>query len=104
MAFDCLPIRQHFLGIVCDDITKDMWVPPNELIGYRFKDIRKRKPPVFISNRSMEYNLQGQVPELLYELVIGATVNGINNLVGLFNDQMPYRLVGLLSIPRTLPA
>jgi hypothetical protein len=59
--------------------------------------------PVFVGRQlRVERDLEQDVAELLLEFLAGfATIDRIEDLVGLFQQVHPQRLVGLLAIPRT---
>ncbi len=77
-----------------------MGVAPDDLRGDRGLDVGQVEDALFRGELGMEDDLEPQVAELIREGWGRAALEGVVDLVGLLEQMVPERLVGLLAIPR----
>jgi hypothetical protein len=77
-----------------------MWVPSGHLVADSVDHVVHRELAGLGPELSVEDDLKQQVAELLHEMVPRALVDGLHDLVGLFDDVRAKGSPGLLAIPR----
>ena len=87
------------MGIRARGIRKHMRVSPHELGRKAAGDRCQVEIPALGSDLCVEDHLEEQVAQLVFEVVQGAPVDGVRDLVGLFDGKRDERGGGLFAIP-----
>ena len=77
-----------------------MGMPVDELFTHPVRHVVQGESPRVLLNGGVEVDLEQHVPQLLFEAVRIALVNGLRRLVRFLEKVAADRLVGLLLVPR----
>ena len=107
---DGVPVGNHRLGVVGGDRPEHVWVAPDQLVVDPFDHIDHGEPTLLLGDGGVELDLVQQVAQLLDQCRIGRRLVGveclerIDDFIGLFEEVLDQRLMGLLLVPRALLA
>ena len=96
MAF---PISVQFSFIAGNGIGKYMGVTANEFFTDGRNHVTELKSALLLGHLGIEHHLKQQIAEFALKRLQVGVVNGLGNLIGLFNRVRRYRGKGLLNIP-----
>ena len=100
---DLLPVLEHLAGAAHADVPEDVGVTSDELLRLGLDDVVQGERAVRLGDDAVEDDVQEDVAQLLLQLVRVAVVDGLDGLVGLLDEEVLYRCVGLLAVPRAVP-
>ena len=101
LALDLFPVAQDVVGISDGNVGEHMRMPTDQLVGDRPTHVVRGEAPDLGCDLRMEHHLQKHIPQFAAQLVVISGVDGIQDLVGLFQQMGFERVVILLAIPRT---
>ena len=81
-----------------------MGMPTHELVADPGEDLRERELPLLFRDRGLHRDMEKEVAELLCQVRGVLPPERVENLVGLLEETLPERAVGLFPVPGTLPA
>ena len=100
LDLDLLPVAQDGVGVGRDRVAKDVRVAADELGAEIFGDVAEVEVATALRGHlRIEKNLQQQVAELVLEVRPGAALDGVEDLVGLFQRVALDAVEGLLAVP-----
>ncbi|MNH83524.1 hypothetical protein D3C73_359190 [compost metagenome] len=76
-----------------------MRMAEDQLVVQTADNIVDREHSCFLFHLGMQHNLKQQVPKLFLHMTRIILINGLDNFIGLFNQVLADRLVGLLPVP-----
>src|SRR5437870_5255643 len=79
---------------------KNVGVPPNQLVPDGVRNISGVEMPLLPAKLGLKYDLEQKITELFLVVVHASTLEGVDDLVCLFNQVGFQRSQGLLVIPR----
>ncbi len=97
---DPLPLPVDVRGGADLRVTEDMRVAPNDLGGDRRVDVGEVEDAGLGGELGMQHDLQPEVAQLSGELGSGSLGKRVVHLVGLLEEVVAQRFVGLLPVPR----
>ena len=95
------PVHEHLFGVFGFDVAEDVRMPPNQLVVDRGDDVVDIKRSLFLRDLCYEHSLQEKVAELFRQCGTILTVDCVNHLIRLLDDERLEALQTLLSVPRT---
>jgi micrococcal nuclease len=98
-----LPVRHHLSGRVCNGVTEDVRMAADHLLGHVLRDILKRELPRLRGNIGMKDHLVQHVTQLFEQFIAVTGLDRLHEFVGLLDEVLHERLMGLLAIPGASP-
>ncbi len=103
LLLDLLPVAQHLAGAGNLRLAEDVRVAADELFHLEADHVFEReRAGRRLRDLGVEDDVEQQVAELALELVPVPLVDGIDGLVGLFDEEVLDGLVRLLAVPRAV--
>jgi hypothetical protein len=78
-----------------------MRMPPDQLLGDRLHDVRKRERALLLGHPGVKHDLQQQIAELVLQVVEIAAADRVGDLVGFLDGVRRDVSKFLLQVPRT---
>jgi len=100
-ALDLLPIDPDLIHILNGQISKDMWMSPNQLRGDMTYDFIEIKGPTLFAQLAMKNHLQQKIAQFLRYFMVVLGFYGVEQLINFFDRMPTERHVILFSIPGT---
>ena len=99
LRLDALPVREHFVGVLCREVAEDVRVPVDELVHDPGDDVVDREPRLRARELRLKDDLKQEISHLFLEDIPMGRVDGVDDLAGLFVHVLAERLEGLFAIP-----
>ncbi len=103
-ALDGLPVFKHLTRARDGGFAEHVRMPPDEFRHHGPHHVVEREGAGRLGDVSVEEDVQEEVAQLACERRSVAAVDGVDDLVGLLDRQLPDGLVRLLAVPRTVAA
>ena len=99
-AFDFLPLLEDGFRICGRFVAEDMGVAPDHFFGNSGRDFLQGEGASLASQLRVHHHLKQKVAQFLAEVRIVSLLDGINDLVALFDERSSEAGVRLLAVPR----
>ena len=99
LDLDLLPVAEDGVGIGRNGVGEDVRVAADELGAEIFGDVAEVEVAGFRGHLGVEEDLQEEVAEFVLEVGPGAALDGVEDLVGLFEGVALDGVEGLFAVP-----
>ena len=97
---DPLPLGQGFARVGHDAVAEDMRMATDHLVRKPVEDIRHGELAKLAGDLAVKHHLKQQVAQLFDQMVPRTLVDGLEHLVGFFEEVGLQRRACLLAVPR----
>src|SRR5262245_32552205 len=101
LSFDRFPVFDYFFRRRGRLVPENVCMPAHQFSGNLFDDSADVELARLFCEMSMEYDVKQQISEFLSQSVEVLVIDGLENLIDLFNQHWFKRVEILLLVPRT---
>ena len=103
LAFDRLPIRKDLRHALGFSLTENVRMTMDHFSANAVGDLTKCRTPLLLLEPCVKHDLEKRIAQLLLQKVGVAVINGLDDLVGFFDQIRAQGLVRLFTVPRASP-